>query len=46
MDNKEKEKQEPILMEDVIEDDASVTVIDHILIRDKETGEILVNKRG
>ena len=45
-ENNENTKPEPKKKESGILDVAHVDVQCHILIKDKETGEILVNKRG
>lgn len=42
----EKETKEDLQLEDQMLEPATVQVVDHLLIRDKETGEELVNKRG
>jgi hypothetical protein len=45
-ENKEEPKTEPVKKESGYMDVAYMDVQCHILIKDKETGEILVNKRG
>jgi len=39
-------KDETKTLDEGLKDDAPIVVIDHLIIRDKETGEVLVNKRG